>query len=226
MKHTRCSFLIMTTRTDCKCCMLLLQPHRQEGGYMDPFLREKEGGGGPANKTESTCWWVCGCLTIQYLWHAASPDSHTLPSALGWKRMFGSRGRPQSPAHGGKEALTECEAVPLCRPHRTSHLGWGVREYSPHHYHDNRWSNSKARGQKGVNPSGQSEQQRSSSVSQRCRVTLQHWCAGGGGQPTSSYIHSSLIWGHSSALAVIKLNERNPVVKSSWSSEPTSHIRN
>lgn len=58
-------------------------------------------------------------------WHAASPGSHTLPSALGWKRMFGSRGRPRSPARGGKEALTVCEAVPLCRPHRTSHLGRG-----------------------------------------------------------------------------------------------------
>lgn len=62
---------------------------------------------------------------VQYsiLWHAASPVSHTLPSALGWKRMFGSLGQPRSPARGGKEALTECEAVPLCRPQRTSHLG-------------------------------------------------------------------------------------------------------
>lgn len=53
----------------------------------------------------------------------ASPGSHTLPAALGWKQKFGSRARRRSPAHGGKEALTECEAAPLCRPHRTSHLG-------------------------------------------------------------------------------------------------------
>lgn len=66
-------------------------------------------------------------LFLQYsiLWHAVNPDRHTLPTALGWKWTFGSRGRPRSPAHGGKEALIECEAVPLFRPHRTSHLGRG-----------------------------------------------------------------------------------------------------
>lgn len=95
---------------------------------------------------------MCGYLTVQHLWHAASPDSHTLPAALGWKRTFGSRGRPRSPAHGGKEALTECEAVPLCRPHRTSHLGRGVREHSPHHYQINERSNRQGEGQKVVNP--------------------------------------------------------------------------
>lgn len=68
-----------------------------------------------------------------------------------WKQTFGSRGRPQSPAHGGKEALTECEAVPLCLPHRTSHLGWGVREHSPHDYLNNK------EGQKVVHPFGQKD---------------------------------------------------------------------
>lgn len=53
----------------------------------------------------------------------ASPGSHTLPAALGWKQKFGSLARRRSPARGGKVALTECEAAPLCRPHRTSHLG-------------------------------------------------------------------------------------------------------
>lgn len=102
-------------------------------------------GRGPADEKCGTWWRMCSYLTVEYLWHAVSPDSHTLPSALGWKRTFGSRGRPRSPVHGGKEALTESEAVPLCRPHRTSHLGRGVREHSPHHYQNKRRSNSKVR---------------------------------------------------------------------------------
>lgn len=57
---------------------------------------------------------------------------YTLPSALGWKQTFGSRGRPQSPARGGKEALTESEAEPLLQPHRTSHLGEGERGNTAH----------------------------------------------------------------------------------------------
>lgn len=65
----------------------------------------------------------CCIETIQSTLHAADPVRHTLPSALGWKQTFGSRGRPQSPAHGGKAALTESESVPLCQPHRMSHLG-------------------------------------------------------------------------------------------------------
>lgn len=136
----RCSSLI-TTRTDYKCCMALLQPRGGGGGggvkrevglrgsETNPFLGEKERGQRQIKGNE-----VDGAVTVQCLQHAASPDSHTLPAALGWKRTFGSRGRPRSPARGGKEALTECAAVPLCRPHRTSHLGRGVREHSPHHY--------------------------------------------------------------------------------------------
>lgn len=99
------------------------------GSEKDPFLREKERGHQQIKHNE-----VDDIVTVQYVRHAASPDSHTLPAALGWKRMFGSRGQPRSPAHGGREALTECAAVPLCRPHRMSHLGRGMREHSPHHY--------------------------------------------------------------------------------------------
>lgn len=99
------------------------------GSETNPFLGEKERGQRQIKGNE-----VDEAVTVQCLQHAASPDSHTLPAALGWKRTFGSRGRPRSPARGGKEALTECAAVPLCRPHRTSHLGRGVREHSPHHY--------------------------------------------------------------------------------------------
>lgn len=99
------------------------------GSETNPFLGEKERGQRQIKGND-----VDEAVTVQCLQHAASPDSHTLPAALGWKRTFGSRGRPRSPARGGKEALTECAAVPLCRPHRTSHLGRGVREHSPHHY--------------------------------------------------------------------------------------------
>lgn len=124
----------------------------QRGGQMDPFLRGEGGRGEPAKWKCGTYWWVWGYLTIQYLWHAASPNSHTLPSALGWKQTFGSRGRPRSPARGGKEALTECEAVPLCRPHRTSHLERGVRGEgnTAHIIIIIIRSNSKAKGQKVV----------------------------------------------------------------------------
>ena len=96
-----------------------------------PWGGRQGGSGGLADESVGLNDGVCSYLTIQHLWHAASPDSHTLPSALGWKRTFGSRGRPRSPAHGGKEALTECEAVPLCRPHRTSHLGRGGEGTQP-----------------------------------------------------------------------------------------------
>lgn len=95
----------------------------------DPFLRVTEGGHQQIKHGEAD-----DGVTVRYVRHAASPDSHTLPAALGWKRTFGSRGQPRSPAHGGKEALTECVVVPLCRPHRTSHLGRGMREHSLHHY--------------------------------------------------------------------------------------------
>lgn len=99
------------------------------GSERDPFLREKERRHHQIKHNQ-----VDDVVTVQYVRHAASPDSHTLPAALEWKRTFGSRGQPRSPAHGGKEALTECAVVPLCRPHRTSHLGRGMREHSPHHY--------------------------------------------------------------------------------------------
>lgn len=113
------------------------------GSETNPFLGEKEGRHQQIKRSEGD-----DLVTVQCLWHAASPDSHTLPAALGWKRTFGSRGQPRSPAHGGKEALTECAVVPLCRPHRTSHLGRGVREHSPHHYQD----------QTGISPSAQCSQ--------------------------------------------------------------------
>lgn len=117
----------MGMRTDCRCCCVsLLQPHTER----DRWIHSSRGRGA-SEWQRGTWWWECSYLTKQHLWHAASPVSHTLPSALGWKQRFGSRGRPQSPAHGGKEALTECEAVPLCRPHRTSHLGQGGEGIQP-----------------------------------------------------------------------------------------------
>ena len=48
--------------------------------------------------------------------------THTLPSAPEWTQTFGSRGPPQSPAGGGRAALTASAAGPLFPPHRTSHL--------------------------------------------------------------------------------------------------------
>lgn len=113
--------------------MSLLQPHRrgEVGWGEDISIPQGEGRRGQQikpNEFDNGCVII---LTKQYLWHAASPESHALPSALGWKQMFGNRGRPRSPAHGGKEALTECEAAPLCRPHRTSHLGRGGEGTQP-----------------------------------------------------------------------------------------------
>lgn len=86
---------------------------------MDPFLGDS---GMEVWNLKAAVWLFnntvsCGMQQTQ--------TDNTLPSALGWKRTFGSRGQPRSPAHGGKEALTESEAVPLFRPHRTSHLGEG-----------------------------------------------------------------------------------------------------
>lgn len=75
------------------------------------------------------CNWVAFSL-----WHTCSIPGQTygtLPAALGRKQTFGSRGRPQSPAGRGKEALTVCESEPLLRPHRTSHLGEGPVNTSP-----------------------------------------------------------------------------------------------
>lgn len=141
IQHIRC-FSLITTRTDCKCCVALLQPHErgmgvwvwgllkgggfaEVGGETDPFLGEKD------RHQQIKRNEVDDAGRVQCARHATSPDSHTLPAALGWKRTFGSRGQPRSPAHGGKEALTECAAVPLCRPHRTSHLGRGDEGTQP-----------------------------------------------------------------------------------------------
>lgn len=139
----------MTKTHSRNCCKLLLQPHRKGWTgrrHMNPFRKT-------ADKREELN--RCGG-TEQHgiLQHAASLVTHTLPSALEWKRMFGSQGRPQSPAHGGKEALTENEAVPLFRPHRTSHLGWGVREHSPHQYQNQKASTTEVKGRKGSVASG------------------------------------------------------------------------
>lgn len=121
----------------------------------------QKGGGGMGRRYIHSSGRVI-ILTKQCLWHAASPESHTLPSALGSKQMFGNRGRPQSPAHGGKEALTEREAAPLCRPHRMSHLG---------------------RGGEGTQPTSLSRKLGQPvwtvSLSQPCVKTLQRLCAGG-----------------------------------------------
>ncbi len=157
MKHISCSLLLSIKQrrqwwqgqtadvVSCRCFS------HTEG---DRWIHSSDGDGGETSRWRyGTWWWVCSYLTIQHLWHAASPDSHTLPSALGWKRTFGSRGRPRSPAHGGKEALTECEAVPLCRPHRTSHLGRGGWGNTAHIIIKIiRGATSKARGRKWWNP--------------------------------------------------------------------------
>lgn len=127
-RFTHRSFLpLLATRTDCKGCMWLLQPHSGE----DRWIHSSEGvagdrrGGGELQLNVDELGDGCVAVgTTQSLYGMqASPGSHTLPAALGWKQKFGSRGRRRSPTRGGKEALTECEAAPLCRPHRTSRLG-------------------------------------------------------------------------------------------------------
>lgn len=118
---------VSATRTDCKGCMWLLQPHSGEDRWIHSSegWRQTKKGEGELQLNVDELGDRCGAVrTTQSLYGMqASPGSHTLPAALGWKQKFGSRGRRRSPTRGGREALTECEAAPLCRPHRTSHLG-------------------------------------------------------------------------------------------------------